>query len=162
MPRLTAAFCLTLLSTPLWALDLIRVRSDPTWALLNNSVNAELDFAWSNERTFALAFYYTDGWGTDTSPRRVFSPGLRLDFNEAGPRRSGWHPNIMVQTDLVDDGAGSYAGALRFKARQSYRWVIDPISVSTGLGVQARTGTRTDYLDCYLCPTYEISVGWNL
>lgn len=163
MPRrLTVFLCLCLSSSSLYALELIRVRSDPGWALFNNSVNAELDFLWSGNRTFALAFYYSDGWGNETSPDRVLSPGIRVDFNASGPLTSGWHPNLMLQSDLMSDRNGDFAAAVRFKARQSYRWVIDPVSVSLGLGVQARSGASTDYLACYLCPTYEFSLGWAL
>lgn len=149
-------------SSSVQALELFRVRSDPTWALVDQSLNAEFDTLWQDNRTLTFAFYYSDGWGLDSSPVRRFSPGLRVDFHDGDPTRSGWHPNLMVQTDLIDFGDGTFGANLRGKARQSFTWVTDPMSITTGLGIQGRIGDRTSQLACYLCPTYEISLGWML
>ena len=160
--RLLVMFCLLLTSLPVLALEPIRVRTDPSWALINNSVNVEFDFSGIGQTTFALGIYYTDGWGTSGSPTRRLSPVFRVDFHAGDPLQSGWHPNLTLQPDLIDHGDDTYGAALRIKARQSYRWVWDPLTLSGGLGVQARAGSRSPYLACYLCPTYELSLGWNL
>lgn len=160
--RLVLLLALLLAALPVTALDLIRVRTDPSWALANNSVNAEFDFTWRSQTTVSFGVYYTDGWGTRGRPTRRLSPVARIDFHSADPLESGWHPNLTLQPDLIDHGNDTYGAALRVKARQSYRWVWDPLTLSGGLGIQARAGDRTPYLACYLCPTYELSVGWNL
>ncbi len=160
--RIIIALWLLLTALPALALDPIRVRTDPSWALINNSVNVEFDFAWRAQTTFALGLYYTDGWGTTSNTTRRLSPVFRVDFHGSDPRRTGWHPNLTLQPDLIDFGDDTYGAGLRLKARQSYRQVWDPLSLSAGLGVQARVGTATPFLACYLCPTYELSLGWNL
>lgn len=165
MKMATALIALTLLltvSATATALELIRVRTDPTWALVDNSVNAEFDFAWGETRTVSLALYYSDGWGMRSDPVRRLSPGVRIDFHGDDPRTSGWHPNLMMQTDLIDFGEDDYGANLRVKARQSYTWVADPLSITSGIGIQGRTGPRTSRMACYLCPAYEVSVGWAL
>lgn len=151
-----------LLSLPASALELMRVRTDPTWAAINNSVNAELDILTSAGNTVSLGLYYTDGWGIEPTPTRRFSPALRIDFHAGDPRRSGWHPNLMLQSDLMAHGDGSYGTGLRLKARQSYSWIRAPLSVTLGIGAQVRTGDRTESMSCYLCPAYEVGLGWML
>lgn len=153
---------LLIVSTKASAMELIRVRTDPTWTLIDNNVNAEFDFLWGETRTVSLGFYYSDGWDMRPDSARRLSPGLRVDFHGNDPRTSGWHPNLMVQTDLIDFGNDEYGANLRVKARQSYTWVADPLSITSGIGIQGRTGPRTSRMACYLCPAYEVSVGWAL
>lgn len=141
--------------------ELLRVRSDPIFALITQSVNAELDFAWGEHRTWALGLYYRDGDDVLFDSARVFSPALRVDFYSAGPRQHGWHPHVMVQTDFSSAQDNDVQGSVRVKARQAYQWVWDPLSLSLGLGVQSGFGDYFSALACYLCPTYEFSVGWQ-
>ena len=159
---LAVGLILLTVSNSALALELFRVRTDPVWALAGQSVNAEFDTLWQGNRTLTFAFYYSDGWGVESNPERRFSPGLRVDFHNGDPTQTGWHPNLMIQSDLISFGDDTYGANLRGKARQSYTWVWDPLSITTGLGVQGRIGDRTSQLACYLCPSYEISVGWAL
>lgn len=161
--RLTlATLTLYLLSLPVGALELMRVRTDPAWAVINNSINAELDFLLSPRNTVSLGLYYTDDWGIEPSPTRRFSPAVRIDFHADDPHTSGWHPNLMLQSDLISYDDGSYGTGLRLKARQSYSWVNEPLSITFGIGAQIRAGERTKSMNCYLCPAYEFGLGWML
>lgn len=161
--RCLVLLLLCLLSLPTSALELMRIRTDPTWAAINNSVNAELDFLLSQRHTVSLGLYYTDGWGaSEPSPTRRFSPAVRIDFHANDPRASGWHPNLMLQSDLMAYGDSDYGAGLRLKARQSYSWIRDPLSITLGIGAQIRAGERTESMNCYLCPAYEIGLGWML
>ncbi|WLD58684.1 hypothetical protein NFC81_02535 [Salinispirillum sp. LH 10-3-1] len=157
-------FCLFFLfvaSTHVQA-ELLRVRSDPVFAALVSSVNAELDFAWQEQRTWSLGLYYSDGWPFFNDSVRVFSPALRVDFYRDGPLTNGWHPNVMVQADIVTRDTGELTVSGRIKARQSYQWVWDPVSLSVGLGAQTGVGEFYREITCVICPTYEFSLGWQL
>lgn len=158
---LLAAILILLLTSSSTHAELLRVRTDPIFALTTQSVNAELDFAWGEHRTWALGFYYRDGDGLLFDSARVFSPALRVDFYSAGPRQQGWHPHLMVQTDFSSTQNNDMQWSVRVKARQAYQWVWNPLSLSLGLGVQSGFGDYFSALACYLCPTYEFSVGWQ-
>lgn len=142
--------------------ELLRVRSDPLFAAMVSSVNLELDFAWQEQRTWALGLYYSDGWPYFNRSVRVYSPALRVDFHRSGPLTSGWHPNLMVQADIVTNDSEDWTLSGRIKARQSYRWVWHPLSLSAGLGAQTGVGEFYRNIECVICPTYEFSLGWQL